>query len=225
MKEHDKQTTTSEHGDGSAVVEGILNEARSEAERLITQAEQSAAQRKAAFTKQKQRELEEAEREAKKRAEEVLSAARSRREIELRRRKLLLQERLSNQILQQASRTIEKMLESKEYLQVLQDLLTEAAIGIRTEEAEVNASARERELITQSLLTDVQRQVEDISGRHISLKQSTNQPLSAQGVVLTSPDGSVAFSNQIPDRMRRYQSEIRHLIYSQLFDESRTEGA
>ena len=64
-----------------------------------------------------------------------------------------------------------------------------------------------------------EKRIKKILGFGVVLKVSEEQPLHAQGVVLTAQDGRTAFNNQIHTRMLRKQREIRKHIYDNLFTE------
>jgi vacuolar-type H+-ATPase subunit E/Vma4 len=212
-----EHTTEEEHPDGSAIIEGILKQAHLEAEKLVERARESADQRLKAVKRQADQDASEAEKEAERKREEILASARSTLEIEQRRRTLMIQESITEQVVEQASKRIEQMIGSSAYVKILEQLITEAALGIHTDEAIISASSKELPLIDEHMLDRVRKQIRKISGRDISLTISNRQPLPAQGVVLSSPDEKIAFSNQIPVRIRRMNSEIRHRIHKELF--------
>lgn len=201
---------------GESIIQGILQEARDEAARIVAQAEKSAAQREKSWSITAGRLQAEAEKEAEEKYEEIIRTGESRLKIEEKKRKLQLSELAADEVLNEALLSAEAMVKTEEYRQVLEDLITEAALGIQTDTAAVSASAREIPLITEDLLRAAENRVRQLSGRSIKLVPAEGQPQPGQGVLLTSLDGTVAFSNQIRIRLLRYQSEIRRLIYRKL---------
>jgi vacuolar-type H+-ATPase subunit E/Vma4 len=206
-----------EQQEGSdAIIAGITAEAQVQAAALIEQAERTAGQKLKSWELQKSRLRDEARAEAEAKAEELRRSGYSRLKIDQRKRRLQLHEQLVGELTQQALSDTQALIETDRYPAILQGLIAEAAIGIRTETAIVSSSAQELPLITDSLLEAVIAQVKDETGRAMNLTVSGSEPLPGQGVILTSEDGNVAFSNQIRTRLLRYQSEIRHLIYRRL---------
>ncbi len=201
---------------GESIIQGILQEARDEAARITAQAEKSAAQREKSWSITAKRLQAEAEKEAAEKHEEIIRTGESRLKIEEKKRRLQLSEQAAEEVLNEALRSAETMVKTKEYRQVLENLITEAALGIQTDQAAVSSSVREIPLITEDLLQAAENRVRQLSGRSIKLVPAEGQPRPGQGVLLTSLDGTVAFSNQIRIRLLRYQSEIRRLIYRKL---------
>ncbi len=204
---------------GDAIIQGILNEANDEASRLISKAEKSAFSLEKSWQVQHERLKAESILEAQKKKDEVLQDGRSQLAINEKRRLLQLSEQLQSEIIEQALHTAEKLIPHVNYPGILVDLITEAALGIQTTQAEVAASALEVPLITSSMLRAAEARVKEISGRSIELFPSDGQPLPGQGVVLTSLNGTVDISNQIRVRLIRFQSEIRHLIHKELLSD------
>jgi vacuolar-type H+-ATPase subunit E/Vma4 len=124
----------------------------------------------------------------------------------------------TRKIVEDRGKAAEQQIQKKEYSGILQDWIVEGAIGLNAEKAEVNASEAEMKLINRDLLTKAEAKVRDITGRKVNLVKSRRDPLSAQGVVLTTENGRISFNNQAPARFLRYQSEIRKLIMSELFE-------
>ncbi len=58
----------------------------------------------------------------------------------------------------------------------------------------------------------LKKKYHDLTGGKISIKKSDENPLFAQGIVLTSINHKTAFNNQVPTRLLRYQSEMRKLF-------------
>ena len=99
--------------------------------------------------------------------------------------------------------------------------ITEAAIGLDVESAEINASEKERLLIDDRLLSDVKGKIRNSSGKSVELKLSGAEPLKYQGVVLTATNGRIAFNNQVRTIVSRNQRKVRMMIYNSIFGDSR----
>ena len=206
-----------------AIMQGILNEANKEAALLISKAEKHAVFLEKSWQVQFERLKAESILEAQHNKDEILKNGRSQLAINEKRRLLQIIEQLQSEVIEQALHTAEKLINNVNYPQILVDLITEAALGIQTDQSSVAASALEVPMITNSMLRTAEARVTEISGRSIELFPADGQPLPGQGVVLTSPNGTIAFSNQIRVRLLRFQSEIRHLIYRELLADKSNE--
>jgi len=206
-----------------AIIQGILNEANNEASLLISKAEKHAVFLEKSWQVQFERLKAESILEAQHNKDEIIKNGRSQLAINEKRRLLQIIEQLQSEVIEQALHTAENLITNVNYPQILVDLITEAALGIQTDQSSVAASALEIPLITRSMLETAEARVMEISGRSIELFPADGQPLPGQGVILTSPNGSVAFSNQIRVRLLRFQSEIRHLIYRELLTDKSNE--
>ena len=110
------------------------------------------------------------------------------------------------------------MTGDENYRSVLVNWITEAAVGLGAESARINASEKERALISDHMLSEIARRIQKNTGKQVSLTLSDAKPLQSQGVVLTAADGRTAFNNQVKTRILRKQREIRTLIYDTLFN-------
>jgi vacuolar-type H+-ATPase subunit E/Vma4 len=199
------------------LISGILRDAGKEAETITREAEKAAEARREAVRRQAERIIEEAEEKAREQVESIRRNSARAIETEMHRIRLKTQKELLNRIVREAEVKIEKMMDGKNYRDVLKNWITEAALGLSVDKAEVNASRREMEMIDNSLLEEAAGAVKEKSGRQMVLTKSGGNPLPAQGVVLTSSDGKTAFNNQVHVRILRYQSQIRSLVNSRLF--------
>ena len=68
-----------------------------------------------------------------------------------------------------------------------------------------------KEEITPLMLEKALQLVQSKTGRKIRLTFSDN-PLSAQGVVVSSLDGKIAYNNQVATRITRYDRELKELM-------------
>ena len=214
-----KQSMESDEKGKEQLISGILRDARGEAEAITRESEKAVRERAEAVRGQADRIIREAGEKAREDAEAVRENSRRAAETELQRIRLKTQKELLGRIIREAQAKIEAMMEDRGYRDILRDWIVEAALGLSVDEAVVNASRREMDFIDVALLTEASGAVEKISGRKIKLKKSEENPLPAQGVVLTSADGKTAFNNQVHVRLLRYQSEIRSLVSRRIFTE------
>jgi vacuolar-type H+-ATPase subunit E/Vma4 len=192
--------------DANEESEGIISEAKKEADRRLQYAESQA-----------QSIIQDAEDKAKMQSETKKARLLSGISIEAKRRSIQIRESIFNEVWEKARAVLHTMVNKKGYRTVVLNLITEAAIGLGEEKAMVNASQPERKIIDEGLLREAERNVHTILGNRVKLTLSKESALLGQGVVLTSADDRTAFNNQIETRFRRKTTEIRKLIYEKLF--------
>jgi vacuolar-type H+-ATPase subunit E/Vma4 len=207
----------------AALISGIETDARAEAEKIIAEAEKKAAEKRKYAEKKIESMLNEARQKAAEQAEAAKKKIVSGAELEAKRRSMHVRDTVMHDILDLAEKKLNGMTGNADYSSVLVGWITEAAIGLDAESAQINASEKERALINDQLLSEVADRIHAHAGRQVKLTISDAQPLKSQGVVVTAADGRTAFNNQVKTRMLRKQREIRTVIYNALFGDSRKE--
>lgn len=200
------------------IVAGIFADADAEAARMVAEAEAWAAATLASARDQ----VLAIERDAKIKTDAqvvvIAADATAKSAIERRKNALLLQESLSREIVERATRIIAGEVRKPGYREVLRSLLTEAAIGLSAETALVNASMEELPLIDDALLRQVEADVLAATGKKTRLSKVSGDPRVGQGVYLVAEGGRLAYDNGIATRLERERTEIRKRIYQALFD-------
>jgi vacuolar-type H+-ATPase subunit E/Vma4 len=207
----------------AALISGIETDARAEEENIIREAENQAAAKRKYGDKKIESLLNDARQKALEQAEIVKKKVVSGAELEVKRCSMRARDTVMQDIMDRVEKKLSSMTGDADYRSVLVDWITEAAIGLDAETAQVNASEKERTLINDQLLSEVKEKIHTQTGRQVALTLSDAQPLKSQGVVLTAADGRTAFNNQVKTRMSRNQREIRTLIYNTLFADSQKE--
>ena len=200
------------------IVAGILADAEAEAARIVAEAEAyatSTSERAAA-------QAATIEREAAAKAEALAASialdAQAKAAMERRRNALLLQESLASGIVLKAEKALGQAMGQSGYRDTLRCWIVEAAIGLSTEGATVNASMHELPLVDEALLREAEAEVLAATGKATRLSRLTGDPLPGQGVYLMAEGGRLAYDNTVATRLERGRSEIRKLIYKALFD-------
>jgi vacuolar-type H+-ATPase subunit E/Vma4 len=199
------------------LITGIESKAQEEAEKVIKEAEAQAAERKKYLDKQVSTILREAEEKARVQADFIKSKTLSGVDIEIKRKKLNVRDRMLGEIQGLVKKNLEELIAKESYREVLINWISEAMIGLGAEHAFVNASVQEKNIIDESLLAAAEKKVKIISGRRVKLELSGEPAALSQGVFLMSGDGRTAFDNRVSVRLLRKQREINTLIYKQLF--------
>lgn len=203
--------------DGKAqLLSGIERDARAEGAQLRASADQAAAERQKLAEAQAASIRDEASRKVHETVRGIARQGEQAAAVESRRMALKVREQVSRRAVEEASRKLAGLVGQPAYRSVLRGWIVEAALGLNVPEAEVLASGPEMAQVDDALLREAEREVEALSGAPVRLRRSAAQPLTGQGVVVTSLDGRTAFNNQVVTRMERYQSDIRKLIYEAL---------
>jgi vacuolar-type H+-ATPase subunit E/Vma4 len=200
-----------------SLLSGIERDVRQEAESLLEEARKDAERRRTMADQQASSILEQAAGEAEKQAQAVRSRILSGAAVEARRRRMQAQEEAFQDIMNKVRVELAHRIGSAGYRSVLVDLIAEAAVGLGVSEAFVNTSAQERAVIDQELLAEAEKKAKSVSGLKVGLELADRPPLHGQGVVLYSKDNRLAFSNQIDTRIKRKTGQIRDRVQRELF--------
>lgn len=207
----------------NAIISGIEADARAEEQQIIQEAERQAAEKREYNEKKIESVLNDAHDEARQKAEAIKKKMISGVQLELKRRSMSIRDGVMRDIMDKVEKKLNSMCCDAGYRSILVSWITEAAIGLDAESAQINASEKELVFIDEKLISEVTEKVRTKTGRQITLQLSEELPLKSQGVVLTSADGRTAFNNQVKTRMLRKEREIRMAIYNTLFAVSRKE--
>jgi vacuolar-type H+-ATPase subunit E/Vma4 len=201
------------------LIQGIEDEAKAEAATVIEAAEKAKADRLALKETQVKQVIADAEKKAAEQVRAIERNAASLITVDSKRLSLRVRERIISAILERLQEKMAALIGTKEYTAMLRNWIVEAIIGLGVSSGSINASTAERKLITDDLLRSAIGDVEKFTGRKTIYTLFPGDPLIAQGITATSEDGRTAFNNQVHTRILRHQSEIRKLIYDELFQE------
>ena len=176
----------------AALISGIEADARAEEQEIIKEAQKQASEKRKYSEKRIESLLNDARKEAEKQAEAVKNKVICGVELEVKRCSLRSRDSAMQEILNRVEKKLNSMASDANYRSVLINWITEAAVGLDAESAEINASKKERLLVDDQLLSEVKEKIHTHSGRQVALRLSDAQPLKAQGVVLTAADGRTA---------------------------------
>jgi vacuolar-type H+-ATPase subunit E/Vma4 len=205
-------------GNTDRIVAGILADAEAETARIVAEAEAYAASTTGRAASQAATIEHEAAAKAETLAAGIALDAQAKAAMERRRNALLLQESLASGIVLKAEKALGKAMGQSGYRDTLRQWIVEAAIGLSTEVATVNASMQELPLIDEALLREAESEVLAATGKATRLSRLDGNPLPGQGVYLVADGGRLAYDNTVATRLERGRTEIRKLIYKALFD-------
>ena len=196
------------------LIAGIEADATQEEEKILAEAEQQAADKRKYGDQKIESILADTRARAEKQAEDIKRKGVSSVELEVRRRSLRLRDTILQDLIKQVEERMQTRIARPDYRTALLQWIVEAARGLNMDAAEINASAAERKLIDKNLLDEAMKMLE----QKVALTLSKDDPLSGQGVVLTSVNGRLAFNNQVRTRIQRHQRDIQNLIHEALFE-------
>jgi vacuolar-type H+-ATPase subunit E/Vma4 len=202
----------------AALISGIEADAHVEEKKILKEAETQAAEKRKHTEKKVESLLNEAHAKAKEQAETAKKKITTAAEREVKRSFMHTQDSIVQDIMDRVEKKLRSMTGNENYRSILENWITEAAIGLGVDSARINASKEERELINDRMLSEIATRIQNQTGKQISLTLADANPLQSQGVVLTAADGRIAFNNQVRTRMLRKQREIRTMIYNTLFN-------
>ena len=211
--------------DAKQIIDGILADAREEAEKVRSEAKSRVEDRRMLLSGRVQRVKDDASSEAKKRIEEInrrtdaeISRAQRRGELARRRDVLAAVQRRARERIFEMGREA-----SDAYRQAMIGWIVEGALGLEGTELTVSVAAGETGLLDE-LLEEAQRTAREVGGRDVILTAAGEPHGGSPGVVVSSPDGRTLYDNRVDSRIRRHETEIRRLVYEILFTDDADGG-
>ncbi len=208
-----------EQKDKKRLIEGILDDARKEAGKIRKEADRSIEDRKKSVDVSIKRACQDAEERAKNQIAEIERQTEVAVSSAERRQELRLQKEVSAHVENEVKKRLADLVDTPRYEQIVTGWIVEAAIGLNVPEAIVHASKRELPIV-EKVLPEAEKTVGRLTGRSITLRLETENPETAQGILLADVDGKTAFNNQVSTRLLRYRNRIRTMIHNRLFKES-----
>ncbi len=198
------------------IIQGISADAEAQASATVQEAQKAAELRIKAAENQAERIKSEAQEKTDLQRAAIEREAATRLTAAKRRMRLEMMEKIYKRVIERCIEELAALIGTDEYGTILEDWITEAAVGLRADSGVVNCSAPERETVS-AVLQKAEARVSSAVGHPVSLSLSDGPPLIRQGVTVTSSDGRTAFNNQVESRIFRLQSEIRKLVHDRLF--------
>ncbi|MHC4580643.1 MAG: V-type ATP synthase subunit E family protein, partial [Planctomycetota bacterium] len=153
----------------AALIAGIEKDARAEQQKIIDEAQAQAAEKRKYSEKKIETLLDEARAKAQEQAEAAKKKIVSAAEREVKRRSMGIRDIVMQEIMDRVEKKLGSMTGDEDYRHALIGWLTEAAIGLDAKSARVNASAQERRIIDERMLSEVSRRVRKQTARQVEL--------------------------------------------------------
>lgn len=219
-----------EREDGSKqIIDGILEDARDEAEKVTREAESRVEDRRKLLNSRLQRIEDDAHKEAQRRADEInrqteaeLSRLERQNNLVLRRDVLAIVHERVVECLSALSRgeTREGCRLERDYAEVLTGWIAEGVMGLDGTHFHVSGASADELSAVKAVLAEAARVVADRFGDEVTLEVASEPHGGSAGVVVTSADGRTLYDNRVDSRMRRHGSEVRGIVYDTLFSDS-----
>ncbi len=188
---------------------GILQEARDKAEKIVADARKAADARLLRAQQDADKHVHDEQALMDTRVRTVQLQIESVRKAAQRKASLLKQDRYHAVVMQRVRELLEAKIHDKNFSRTIVAWIAEAAIGLGVSEALVSFSPDTP--VTEEMLRDAEKLVKNVSGATIKL-QTDEKKLTSAGVCVSSPDGTMSFSNHIADRLRRFDRDIKNLV-------------
>ena len=196
------------------LLDGIIKQAEEDCRKIHERAEQTVDGKNDALEARMARMTAETDARISKKLLEIEKHADSSIQSEKRRKKLKIREEINAGVIDLFYKKIEKRIGSREYDDFLSKLIAEGAIAVDDAEVEVSCSFKEK--LTPAILKKAISHVENHTGRIVNISIAGTEPLSAQGIVVKSKNGRINYSNRISSRLRRFDEDIKQIIFTEL---------
>ncbi len=200
----------------SAITARLLADAEEQAKRIIENAERSAA----AEERKTHKEIEEIERDSRAdldaRIEKIHMREVSTAKIESRRILLDAREQAVARMFADIEQGLARLREDPgTYRRSLRKLAAEAAAAIGGDEVVLKFSERDRGLVDDAFLRDLEALLGD-AGAGVKFRVEFTDDDGGGGCTAASPDGRVVYDNTLRRRLERMRPEIRAMIVAEL---------
>jgi len=197
----------------------ILEQARGEAQNILSEWESSRKNRKGELEKRLAKIAAEAEERIAREKERIDGRAEARIAMERRRAELRLRDSVYRRVEETARERMGQLIGDHEYDAILEGWIVEGCVGLGAQRAVINSSSQEREIVAR-VLPDAVKQASRLAGSEIEVAVSEDDPIVGQGIVLVSDDGRTGYSNRVADRIRRRRGVIRRIVHERIFGDT-----
>lgn len=193
----------------SQLLSGILKEAQDRADKIVEAARVRADERIRQAGEQAEKQCHDERTANTMRIQTVHLQIESARRNAARKAQLLKQDRYRSQIMDRVKEKLDDRVHDKDFPAILTTWIAEAAIGLGVKDAQVAYS--EETPVDEKMLRNAEKLVKQKIGLSVTLVQDERR-LGPPGVRVSSPDGTISFSNHIADRLRRFDRDIKNLV-------------
>lgn len=194
--------------DGEHEVSSILEKARRTADDITSKAEEEG--KKAA---------EKILKEADSRVEAIKRRAVSSVELEVKRERLKVRESLFDMVMEKVNELLSSARGRSEYADILAGLAVEAIVALGSANVTIFADSRDVQLVESKVVPKVKDMLAGLGKEIESVDVKPLDKPSIGGVVVGVREGNVIYDDTFESRLYRMQSDIRTIVYNELFRE------
>ncbi len=200
----------------ASLLSGITEQSEAEVKKITEEAERQAQEIVEGGREKAEAIRSDAEEKGRKQAEDVLKKNAQAIEAEQRKLQLKARENLFDETLGRVKEKLRALRDRRDYSSILKGWIVEAAVGLGEPELKVNAAEQELKLMSDEVLHEAEAEVKSVTGRSVKIERADGPPLQKQGVFLTAREGRLAFNNLVEQRLERYSTVIRRMIYQRM---------
>jgi len=200
--------------DEQRLLDGIIKQAEEDSNKILERANEAVIEKNNALDARQARMTAETDIKIQKKMLEIEKQTESAVISEKRRKKLKKREEINAEVISRFYSKIENLIGTDEYNDFSAKLIAEGIIAVNEDEVEVSCSHREE--LNQAVLNKAADYVKTLTGRTVSISLNSENRISAQGITIGSKDGRINFSNRISSRLRRFDEDIKQLIFAEL---------
>jgi len=195
------------------MVDKILGDARSEAERALKNAERSVASERRKAETQAEKARQEILERVRRKVETLKSKEIATAQIESKRLLLKAREQAISGVLEVIEQGLAKLREDpSRYGKALRELAVEAVTAVDLPQVVLRIATEDAAIAGGGFVGEVAVDVKTMSGKDIEIKIETDAGLSSGGCIAASGDGRIIFDNTFRRRLERMRPELRSLI-------------
>jgi vacuolar-type H+-ATPase subunit E/Vma4 len=196
------------------LLDGIIKQAEEDSRKIQERAERTIVEKNEALVTRKARMTAETDSKISKKLIEIEKHADSAVKSEKRRKKLKKREEINAVVIEMFYSKIEKNIGTESYDAFLSKIIAEGVIAVDEDEVEVSCSFREK--LSPAIIAEAATLVKTHTGRAVTISFNSDGKASAQGVTVKSKNGRINFSNILSSRLRRFDEDIKQIIFDEL---------
>lgn len=185
---------------------GIMAQARAEAERILKDAEAEAGNKRKAAQVETDASERASLQQAKKDADRIFQQAVAAGALEAQKMKLASREELLSDVFSVAKNELKLAFQWSDYPDILRRLIDEAIVNLDAEEIILHADTQTQRYLDDTFLVDMC----DQSGVRLKKGRSMKNGV---GVIGETPDGHRRYRSTLEARLERLQSQLRTEVY------------
>ncbi len=195
--------------DSNALIDGIIDEARKKAEKILSDAREEAGRIESDAALQAEKKINEERRAIELRLEAIKLKEESAKRNMDRLTELKTMDASFDRVMSSVYASFSSMAEKGELDDCLVAWISEASLGLDRTEAIVSFSSAAP--VSEAMLRKAEKDVFEKTGATVHLTLGSKM-VSEIGIIVSSTDGKVSYNNLLSSRIRRFMKDIRKII-------------